>query len=541
MKTKLIFLFLSVVLSVSAQSPLSALLPMPNHVTTPEKDVPFRVTEKTAIYYDAPQLEFAALQIRLALKELMGVDVPFSSSPKSSIRLGLDASVTGKEHYLLEVRQKGISLKASDAAGAFYGTMTFRQLLLGDVCRTLQKEVSAIRVDDAPRFAYRALMLDPARHFLPVKDVKSFIDHMARYKYNVLQLHLTDDQGWRIEIKKYPLLTQIGSQRNPKTSSSNGPDNGYYTQEQLKDLIQYAALRNVEIVPELDIPGHTVAVLAAYPELGCTHTDSLPKVIGKTFDLMLCAGREKVYDMYRDILQEVAALFPSPRIHLGGDEAVLEKNWSRCERCQALMKRFNYTQTSQLMNYFFGKMFAFVRENGKKPILWCELNKIYPPADAYLFDYPQDVTLVTWRYGLTPDCLRITALHGNPLIMAPGEYAYLDYPQFKGDLPEVTSWEIPITTLEKCYQLDPGYGLPAEKQSHILGVMGTLWGEAIKDINRVNYMAYPRGLALAEAGWTRMEHRSWQSFKQRMYPNLLDLMKSGVSFRVPFETSEFFY
>ena len=387
------------------------------------------------------------------------------------------------------------------------------------MCVTAQKKISSVIIDDAPRFSYRALMLDPARNFLPVEDVKFFIDQMVRYKYNTLQLHLTDDQGWRVEIKEYPGLV--------------GKD--YYTQEQLADLIQYAAKRHVEILPELDIPGHTVAILATYPELGCTHTDTLPKIVGKTLDLMLCANNEKVYTVYRNIIKEISELFPSRYIHLGGDEAVVEKNWTKCERCQAMMKELGYQKASQLMIPFFDRMLTFVQENGKTPILWCELDRIYPPANDYLFPYPKNVTLVSWRGGLTPTCLELTRKYGNPLIMAPGEYAYLDYPQYKGDLPEFNNWGIPVTTLEKCYQFDPGYGVSAADQAHIQGIMGTLWGEAIRDMNRVTYMTYPRGMALAEVGWTQMEHRDWESFKKRLYPNMMNLMKKGVSLRVPFE------
>lgn len=175
-------------------------------------------------------------------------------------------------------------------------------------------------------------------------------------------------------------------------------------------------------------------------------------------------------------------------------------------------------------------MLSFVEADGKYPILWCELDNIRMPANDYLFPYPKNVTLVSWRYGLTPTCQKLTQQHGNPLIMAPGEFAYLDYPQFKGDLPEFNNWGMPVTTLETCYQFDPGYGKPAAEQAHILGVMGTLWGEAIKDINRVTYMTYPRGLALAEAGWTQMEHRNWDSFKERLYPNLNNLMKKAFQY-----------
>ena len=199
------------------------------------------------------------------------------------------------------------------------------------------------------------------------------------------------------------------------------------------------------------------------------------------------------------------------------------------------MKQLGYTKESQLMNYFFDKILASVRKYGKEPMLWCELDNVRMPANEYLFDYPKDATLITWRAGLTPKCIELTAKHGNPLIMAPGEYTYLDYPQLKGDLPEFKNWGMPVTTLETSYRFDPGYGLPTAQQAHILGITGTLWGEAMQDINRVTYMTYPRGLALAEAGWTQMEHRSWDSFKERMYPNLMNLMKHGVFVRVPFE------
>lgn len=503
-----------------AQNNCSALLPMPNRIEHIQGKLFTLVPEKSAIYINNEELRFAATTLQAILKERMQTDVPVSSSAKSSIRLLIDPAIEGPEHYMINVDAKSMTISGSTPAAVYYGVMTTDQLLLGDVCSTNSKQIAAVRLDDAPRFGYRALMIDPARHFIPVEDVKFYIDQMTRYKYNVLQIHLTDDQGWRIEIKKHPRLT-------------TGKE--YYTQEQLADLIRYAAQRHIEIVPELDIPGHTVAVLAAYPELGCTHTDTIEKNVGKTVDLMLCAANEKVYTVYKDIIDEVSALFPSCYIHLGGDEAVIEKNWTKCTRCQAMMKAGNYTKASQLMIPFFGRMLDFVRKDGKEPILWCELDNVRLPANDYLFPYPQDVTLVSWRLGLTPACLDLTAKHGNKIILAPGEYAYLDYPQLKGDLPEFNNWGMPVTTLKKCYEFDPGYGRKAAEQSHIQGVMGTLWAEAMKDINRVTYMTYPRGLALAEAGWTQMEHRNWESFKERMYPNLGNLMKQGVSVRVPFE------
>lgn len=520
MKTFFSLFIFFVALAANAQNNCSALLPMPNHIEH-ISGKPFTLNpDKSAIYINNEELQFAAGALQSILKDRMQADVPVSPLGKSNIRLLIDPAIEGPEHYIIKVDAKGLTISGSTPAAVYYGVMTTDQLLLGDVYSTANKQVAAIRIDDAPRFGYRALMIDPARHFIPVEDVKFYIDQMARYKYNVLQIHLTDDQGWRIEIKKHPRLT-TGSE--------------YYTQEQLADLIEYAAQRHIEIVPELDIPGHTVAVLAAYPELGCTHTDTIEKNVGTTVDLMLCAANEKVYTVYKDIIDEVSALFPSRYIHLGGDEAVIEKNWTKCTRCQAMMKENHYTKASQLMIPFFDRMLDFVRKDGKEPILWCELDNIRVPAHDYLFPYPKDVTLVSWRWGLTPTCLDLTAKHGNKIILAPGEYAYLDYPQLKGDLPEFNNWGMPVTTLQKCYEFDPGYGRTMPEQANIQGVMGTLWAEAMKDINRVTYMTYPRGLALAEAGWTRMEHRNWESFKERMYPNLNNLMKHGVSVRVPFE------
>lgn len=506
-------------LFLNAQDNCTALMPMPNLIVQ-GKGAPFEVcTSKTTIYANHPDLEFSASTLQKILDERMQLQVPFSQSPESSVRLLIDPEMEGEEHYSLEIKADKLVIRGGSARAVFYGIMTLDQLLMGDVCATKQKHIAPVTIDDQPRFPYRALMIDPARHFLPAEDVKFYIDQMARYKYNVLQLHLTDDQGWRIEIKKHPRLAS--------------PE--HYTQEELRDLIRYAALRNIEIVPELDVPGHTVAILAACPELGCTSSDTVIKEVGKTTDLMLCAANEKVYDLYKDIITEVADLFPSRYIHLGGDESVIDKNWGECKHCRGLMKQLGYTKPAQLMIPFFNRMFDFMEQKSKHPILWCELDSIHLPVNDYLFPYPKQVTLVSWRGQLTPACLELTARSGNPLIMAPGEYAYLDYPQLKGDLPEFNNWGMPVTTLEQCYQFDPGYGVPKSQQTHIRGIMGTLWGEAMLDINRVTYMTYPRALALAEAGWTRMENRGWESFKQRMYPNLAWLMKQGVSVRVPFE------
>ena len=519
-KTFVTLVALCTIFTVVAQDNLSALMPMPNHIEHP-KGRAWRIIEgRTAVEQPADSLYFIAETIANIIEQR--TDVPVSITPKGNkadVKLYIDNTLQGDEHYRLQISQRGITLRGRSAAALFRGAMTIDQLLIGDVIATAQDEMSPIIIDDTPRFACRALMLDPARHFLPVKDIKFFIDQMAKYKYNVLQLHLTDDQGWRVAINSHPRLA------SPQ----------HYTQDELREIVSYAAQRHIEVIPEMDIPGHTVAILAAYPELSCSHLKEDTVIVGQTTNRMVCAANAKSYDVLTDVINELAPLFKSRHIHLGGDEAAVPANWAKCADCQEMMSKAGYTEATQLMTPFFNRILAAVRANGKKPILWCELDNIYPPANDYLFPYPEDVTLVTWRYGLTPTCLSLTKKYGHPIIMAPGEYAYFDYPQWRGDLPEFNNWGMPISTLENCYKLDPGYGTTLEEQNHVLGVMGTLWAEAIGDINRATYMTFPRAFALAEAGWTELEKRDWESFKIRMYPNLTDLMKSGVSVRVPFE------
>ena len=522
----------------AAQDNTSALVPMPNSMTRNSKGETFQINSKTKINSTLPKGSFLIEELKHIIDKHMDIALAEEGeSKRNRIELVTDNTLQGKEHYTLKVDKNGITIKGSTEGALFWGLKTLDQLLMGDICNTAEHRIEHIHIDDNPRYGYRAVMIDPARHFLPVKDVKFFIDQMARFKFNVLQLHLTDDQGWRIEIKSHPKLTEIGANRKPG-ASNQGPDNGFYTQEEIKDIIAYAAQRNIEVIPELDIPGHSVAILAAYPEIGCSFRYDEKKDLGSTTNMMLCASKEKGYKIYEDIIREVAQLFPSKKIHLGGDEAAVQQNWAKCPDCLAMMEKMGYDKPSQLMIPFFDKILDFVRKNGKEPVLWCELDNIWPPANEYLFPYPKDVTLVTWRNALTPKCIELTHKHGHKLIMAPGEHAYLDYPQYPGDLPEFNNWGMPVTTLKKTYELDPGYGLPEEEQAHIEGVMATLWAEAIKDVNRLTYMTFPRGMAIAEAAWSNLEQRSWESFKERIYPNIMDMMKSGVSVRVPFEIVE---
>lgn len=532
-KIFIIILFISIRYDIKAQDAAVALLPIPYDIEIHNDKEPFNLHKNIEITGNI-ESSFLIDKLKEIISKHTGIDLN-KSKGGAKIEINENPKLKNKEAYSIDITNKKISIEGGGYAGVFYALQTLDQILLGDTDNTASGKISQLHIYDEPRYPFRAVMLDPARHFLPIEDVKSFIENMARYKYNVLQLHLTDDQGWRIEIKSHKSLTEKGAFRN---TGNNNWDNGYYTQEQLKELVKYAAMYNVEIIPELDIPGHSVAFLTAYPESGCRFRHNEEKKLGITTNMMLCADNENVYTIYSDIIKEVAEIFPSEYIHLGGDEAAIKENWAKCEDCIALMKKNGYENPSQLMNIFFGKISDIVRNNGKKAILWCELDNIWPPAHNYLFPYPQDVTLVTWRNALTPKCIELTRKNGHNLLMAPGEHCYLDYPQWHNDLPEYNNWGMPITTLQKSYELDPGYNLSQEEQAHISGVIATLWGEAIKDINRVNYMFFPRGLAIAEAGWSYMKQRSWESFKKRLYPNLYDLMKRGVTFRVPFEIAK---
>ena len=519
-------------LAVSAQP----LIPVPARIVPAGKGCyTFSATEKIHLSDTSLQNEARELQRILAQRTGCRAEISLADGqPRRNIFLQTDTTLNHPEGYRLVITPRSIRLTGKEAAGIFYGIQTLNQLLLEHDGQTPPTGIPCLQIEDAPRYGYRALMLDPARHFIPVKEVKRFIDLMASYKFNTLQLHLTDDQGWRMEIKKYPQLTEVGAFRD-KHSGSQGPHNGFYTQEELKELIRYAAQRHVEIIPELDIPGHTAALLLACPELSCAHLDSIPVQLGKTTDRTLCAAQEKVYEVYADILQEVCALFPARRIHLGGDEAVIDKNWGHCPDCRKVMQAKGFKEVREMMGYFFGRIHELVKRNQKELMLWCELDNIRMPASEFLFPYPKDCTLFTWRMGLTPKTIELTRQAGIKLIASPGEHCYLDYPQYKGALPEFNNWGMPVLTLQQSYDWDPGYGLPANEQEHIIGIAGLLWAEAMQDLNRVTYMAFPRAMALAEAGWSLPENRNWENFKDNLIPHLADLTRQGVSFRVPFE------
>lgn len=428
--------------------------------------------------------------------------MPVASNTAAASVLDLrETPEISNEGYRLRIADGRVRLEAGAPAGAFYGVQTLRQLVRREGDRLVIPEAT---IEDAPRFPWRALMIDPARHFWKPEDIRQYIEAMAQYKFNKLHLHLSDDQGWRLTMDQWPKLAEIASRR-AQTDGDGKPHSGIYTREQLKDLVAFAAERHIEIIPEIDVPGHNAALLAAYPEFACFPKPNFQvrTTAGVSIEL-LCPANPKLYQLYADIYRELAAIFPSPYAHVGGDEAPLTR-WKECPACAGLRQREGLDSPQREMGWFFGRMAALLAKEGKIPLFWYEDD---------VTGYPTNSIMYTWRLGKTSSVINLARKNGWQLIAAPGEHAYLDYPQKKGDVPH-TGW-MPTTTLEQTYRLDPGYGLAPDLQSHIIGVEGTLWGEEVRDLNRASYMTWPRGWALAEAGWSPMAARGWEKFKSKL-------------------------
>ena len=355
---------------------------------------------------------------------------------------------------------------------------------------------------------------------------------MARYKLNALHLHLVDDQAWRIEIKKYPQLTEQASSRWGQDDLLM-PYKGYYTQEQMRDLVKFAAQYHVEIVPEIEMPGHEVAAISVFPELTC-HQRQVPiRTTCGVSNELLCPGNDFTYEFLGNVFKEIADIFPSKYIHLGGDEAgnpALDC-WTDCPKCQALKKKLGITTTDRsenwkLQGYMFDRVIELLRDTyHKTPMFWYETDfkKIQPGCVTF-----------AWRNGLTDKALQAAVENNARIMLCPGEHCYFDYPMAKGDMPEV-NWGMPVTSLKATYALDPAWGHDKQfEENNLFGVAGTLWSECITSPERIYYQAYPRSIALAEAGWSQQQNRSWESFIKRMRPLAKDMMRRGVTFSMEY-------
>lgn len=500
-----------------------ALIPAPADMQLQAGAAPLRWREVGTVVA-AAGLDVERDHLLRVLGERLGGGVPRRRG-RASVVLEVDSASLGHEAYRLDVSSEGVRITGGDAAGVFYGIMTLDQLLAQAPAD--DAETPALHIADRPRTAMRELMVDPARTFIPMATLRDFVAEMARYKYNSLHLHLVDDQAWRVEIKAYPLLTQVASKR-VGMDDRRVPIEGFYTQEELRELVAYAARYHVEVVPEIELPGHEVAAVHCYPQLTCGARRVPIRTTCGVSDDLLCPGEEFVYTFLGQVFAELADVFPSRYIHLGGDEAGMPPlgRWTDCGKCRALKRRLGIEgdrreDNWRLQKYMFDRVIDTLRtQYGKTPMFWYETDfrEIQPGCVVF-----------AWRYGKTPAAIDAAMENGAKIVLCPGEHCYFDYPMAPGDMPE-HNWGMPVTSLHDTYSLDPAWGKgDAFEHTYLHGVAGTLWSECIDSPERMFYQAFPRALALAEVGWSPQAARSWDDFLARLKPIADDMQRRGVS------------
>lgn len=425
----------------------------------------------------------------------------------------------GNEGYTLSVNEAGVSITAGAEAGLFYGVQSLIQLISAD-----GKQIPYVEITDYPRFAYRGLHLDVGRHMFPTDFIKKYIDLMAHHKFNRFHWHLTEDQGWRIEIKKYPKLQEIAAYRN-ETLIGHGRDpknydgvryGGLYTQEEIKEIVQYAADRYVTVVPEIELPGHSLAALSAYPNLGCTGGPYEAATKWGVFEDVYCAGKEETFAFLEDVLDEVMMLFPSEYIHIGGDECP-KTSWKKCQNCQKRIKTKGLQDEHELQSYFIQRIEKYVNDKGRKIIGWDEILEGGLAPNA---------SVMSWR-GEEGGIAAVKQNH--TVVMTPGNWCYFDHYQD-------TSKTEPLaiggyTPVREVYSYEPVPPQLSETESKfVLGAQGNVWTEYMKTSDHVEYMVYPRACALAEVVWSPKESRDYDNFLQRMKTHVTRLENWNVNY-----------
>lgn len=435
-------------------------------------------------------------------------------------RSPLSSTEQNKEKYSIEISSKGIKITSDTRQGYFLALQTLIQLLED---HTKDKRIPAMKIEDQPKFSWRGMHLDVCRHFFTVEEVKQYIDYLAMYKMNTFHWHLTDDQGWRIEIKKYPKLTQIGSKRKESMigayvdNTFDGKPYGpyFYTQEQIKDVVKYAQQRYITVVPEIEMPGHALSALSAYPELACTKGPFEAATKWGVFDDVFCP-KEETFTFLENVLDEVMQLFPSQYIHIGGDECP-KTRWKECAHCQELIRKNNLKDEHGLQSYFIQRIEKYINKKGRKIIGWDEILEGGLAPNA---------AVMSWT-GVNGGIE--AAKSGHFAVMTPGSYCYFDH--YQGDPQSEPNAFGGFTPLDKVYSYDPiPSELNAAQAKYILGVQANLWTEYIVDFKQVQYMIFPRIMALSEVAWGTSDPKNYKNFEDRVVHEFKTLDKMKINY-----------
>ena len=501
---------------LSAQTVQTVIVPRPMEATAVKGD--YTVTAKTVVATTEAELVRSAELFVAYVEKDLGAKLVVKQEKKGGIVLSTDKSLAAEE-YTLKVSSKGVEIVGGTPAAVFYGLQSLRQLIsAGEVVKKGVK-LTGVAVKDKPLLGHRGAMLDVCRYFYTVAEVKRFIDIMAIHKLNRFHWHLTEDQGWRIEIKKYPNLVKIGSKRKETIMGHNRtskvydgtPHGGYYTQEEIKDIVKYAAERYIEVIPEIDMPGHMVAALASYPELGCRD---------EKFEVRTRwgIGKESTFEFIEGVLEEVVSLFPSQYIHYGGDECPRHR-WKECPLCQKRIQEEGLKDEHELQSYFMHRVEKFLAKHNRKVIGWDEI--IYGGIN-------KSATIMLWNDKNREKAVSL----GNDVILTPKYYCYMDYYQTNRPLSNkegLMIHEKRILTIRKAYSLNPYEFLQPSEYGRIKGVQANLWTEYVPNFQEVQLNLLPRLAAIAEVGWTIGE-RNFDEFTVRMHHlrNLYD--KNGITY-----------
>ena len=502
------------VVVVSAESVATVIVPRPLSVEAQKGK--FVVGAKTVVRVADASLMRPAELFAGYVKAEEGLTLVVEQSRKAGgITLALDAALA-KEEYTLDVTSKGVAIKGGTPQAVFHGLQSLRQMLFAAKKSSKGYLLEGVAIKDKPHFGYRGGMLDVCRHLFSLEEVKKFIDILSLHKINTFHWHLTEDQGWRIEIKKYPNLTKVGSMRKEtiigrtKPAQYDGkPYGGYFTQEEVREVVRYATERYIEVIPEIDMPGHMVAALASYPELGCTKGPYEVRTRWGISKDVLCAGRESTFEFIEGVLDEVVALFPSKYIHIGGDECPKDR-WKLCPECQKRIADEGLKDEHQLQSYFMKRVERYLATKHDRSIIgWDEI------LDGGV---SKTATVMAWR---GPHRGIKAAKLGNKVVMTPTHYCYLDYAQTldreanKEPICGGRNGKRPLT-VGKAYSFNPYDKLNEEEQKAIIGVQGNVWTEYIPNFGHVQHMVLPRMAAIAEVGWS-CENRDRKDFERRLH------------------------